>query len=101
MLVYFLCILFLLNVQVRSETAVLSIDPLLDQNLVDELWIDHMIVSPTIINLLGRVMLLTSVRDISLSTDPVQYIKYPRSLRATLLQISNGKIRRSIEISLR
>lgn len=101
MIVYFLCILFLLNVQVRSETAVLSIDPLLDQNLVDELWIDHMIVSPTIINLLGRVMLLTSVRDISLSTDPVQYIKYPRSLRATLLQISNGKIRRSIEISLR
>ncbi len=53
-----------------------------------------MITAPATINLLGQVMVVASTTDVSFeSYSPnrvYKYIKYPESLRATLLQISNG-----------
>ncbi len=75
---------------VRGE----NIDPLTDQNVIDEAWIDYMIKAPAAINLLGQIMVVASAKDISLenksSNHVYKYIKYPKSFRATLLQISNG-----------
>lgn len=71
-----------------------TIDPLTDQNIIDAPWISHMIVAPTTINLLGQVMVVASVVDVSfesyLPDHKYNFIKYPKSLRATLLQVSNG-----------
>jgi len=75
---------------VRGE----NIDPLTDQSVIDEAWIDYMIKAPAAINLLGQIMVVASAKDISLennsSNHVYKYIKYPKSFRATLLQISNG-----------
>ncbi len=53
-----------------------------------------MVTAPATINLLGQVMVVASTRDVSFeSYSPnhvYKYIKYPKSLRATLLQISDG-----------
>lgn len=71
-----------------------TIDPLSEQSIIDEAWIEDMIVAPATINLLGQVMVVADIRDVSLKTYlpdyKFKYTKYPESLRATLIQISNG-----------
>lgn len=71
-----------------------TIDPLTDQNIIDEPWISHMIVAPATINLLGQVMVVASSVDVSFESylpgHKYNFIKYPKSLQATLLQIANG-----------
>ena len=80
----------------RNSVAVptTTIDPLSDQSVIDEAWIEDMIVAPATINLLGQVMVVADIRDVSLQTYlpnyKFNYTKYPESLRATLIQISNG-----------
>ena len=71
------------------------IDQLTEQPLIDRVWQDCLITAPATINLLGHVMIAASSTDVSfLHYSPnrtYRYIKYPDSLRTTLLQISNGK----------
>ncbi|CAF3408733.1 unnamed protein product [Rotaria sp. Silwood1] len=66
----------------------------MDQTTIDKAWEDCMITAPATLNLLGQVMVVASRVDVSFdhySPNRVyQYIKYPKSFRATLLQISNG-----------
>ena len=54
-----------------------------------------MVVAPVTIQLLGQLLLVSSVKDASLrgfSPDrKFTYVKNPESLRATLLQISHGQ----------
>lgn len=98
-IIYLLVLSFIFNLQQAASENHLAvspttIDPLTDQNIIDEPWIGHMIVAPATINLLGQVMVVASTVDVSFETyspDHVyRYIRYPKSLRATLLQVSNG-----------
>lgn len=77
-----------------SVALATRIDPLIDQSMIDELWIGHMVVAPAVINLLGHMLVVVSAADVSFASDSpghvYQYIKYPQSFRATLLQVSNG-----------
>lgn len=72
-----------------------AIDILTDQSAIDEAWMSCMITAPATINLLGSVMVVASRVDVSFEqyspNHVYKYIKYPKSFRATLLQISNGK----------
>lgn len=91
----FLAILFLssiFTIQVSGENSRLTIDPFTDQILIDELWIDYMIYAPNILDLLARMIVMTSANDIPLNSTgyAYQYVRYPQSFRATLIQISNG-----------
>ncbi len=97
--VYFLLVSVVFSGQtVTSQNDAVSspktIDPLMDQSVIDEPWIGYMITAPATINLLGQVMVVASTVDVSFETyspnHRYQYIKYPKSLRATLLQIANG-----------
>ena len=71
-----------------------ELEPLTEQTLIDKVTEDCMIFAPATINLLGQVMVIASKVDVSfLRYSPkfkFEYIKYPDSFRATLLQVSNG-----------
>ena len=58
-------------------------------------WKKCMVVAPVTIQLLGQLLLVSSAKDASLRAfspnRKFTYVKYPESLRATLLQISHGK----------
>ncbi|CAF1021089.1 unnamed protein product [Rotaria sordida] len=100
-IVCFLCVSIILGSQQLTPTdlSVISsnIDPLMDQTTIDKAWEDCMITAPATINLLGQVMVVASRVDVSFdhySPNRVyQHIKYPKSFRATLLQISNDGYR--------
>ena len=72
----------------------ITIDPLTDRNIIDAPWISHRIVASRTINRLGQVMVVASIVDVSFETylpgHKYNFIKYPLSLRATLLQVSNS-----------
>lgn len=97
----FICLLFIPLISgsqkvTRTDFAVVTtdIDPLTDQSVIDDTWVDCMITAPATINLLGHVMVVASRVDVSFEqyspNHVYKYIKYPKSFRATLLQISNG-----------
>ncbi len=71
-----------------------EIDTVIDSKAIDEPWVDYMITAPVTINLLGQVMVVASRKDVSFEhyspNHVYKYVKYPKSFRATLLQISNG-----------
>ncbi|CAF2752566.1 unnamed protein product [Rotaria sp. Silwood2] len=100
-IVCLLCVPIIFGSQQLTPTdfSVISsnIDPLMDQTTIDKAWEDCMITAPATINLLGQVMVVASRVDVSFdhySPNRVyQYIKYPKSFRATLLQISNDGYR--------
>ena len=75
---------------VPSQSNAVTISPI----TIDAPWISHIIVAPATINLLGQVMVVASIVDVSFETylpgHKYNFIKYPKSLRATLLQVSNG-----------
>jgi hypothetical protein len=79
------------NHSVNSPT---NIDLLTDQSVIDEAWMKYMMKAPAAINLLGRIMVVVNVKDISFqkySPNYVfKYIKYPKSFQSTLFQISKG-----------
>jgi hypothetical protein len=92
----FVSVVFGFQPMTHTDLAVIStdIDTLTDQSIIDDAWQDCMITAPATINLIGQVMVVASKTDVSFdqySTNrKYQYIKYPNSFRATLLQISNG-----------
>jgi hypothetical protein len=63
--------------------------------LINDNWMQCLIVAPTTIQLLGQLLVVSSKTDVSLkesASDHVfKYIRNPQSLRATLVQISTGK----------
>jgi hypothetical protein len=71
-----------------------SIDLLTGQSTIDDVWEQCLITAPGTINILGQVMVVASKVDVSFdyySPNYVyKYIKYPKSFRAILLQLSNG-----------
>ena len=101
-MIIFVCLLIAPVVFGNSKTTSVTfplaakkeIDPLQDQSVIDEAWVGYMIVAPATINLLGQVMVVASTTDVtfeSYSPNHVyKFIKYPKSLRATLLQVANG-----------
>jgi hypothetical protein len=71
-----------------------NIDPLIDQSVIDEAWMNYMIKAPAAINLLSQIMVVASAKDVSFQAySPnyvFKYIKYPKSFQSTLFQISKG-----------
>ena len=84
-----------LAVDVSLKTPV--INPLTERTQIDKSWERCMIVAPMTIQLLGQLLLVSTTKDVSLldlistRTLEFKYIRNPQSLRATLLQISNGQ----------
>jgi len=98
----FICLLFTLFVyglQSTSNTDLAipntNVDTLTGQSAIDDVWEQCLITAPGTINLLGQVMVVASKVDVSFdyySPNYVyKYIKYPKSFRATLLHLANGK----------
>ena len=85
--------LYLISVCIVLTPAAI-IDPLTEQPIIDEAWINDAIVVPTTISILSRMIIVArTVRDqkgIYSQDYNYAYIRYPQSLGATLLQISNG-----------
>lgn len=73
------------------------INPLTERTQIDQSWERCMIVAPMTIQLLGQLLLVSATKDVSLldftseRALEFKYIRNPQSLRATLLQISNGQ----------
>ncbi|CAF0800080.1 unnamed protein product [Didymodactylos carnosus] len=63
------------------------------QSVIDQPWEEMIISGPISISLLGQVLVISSKRDFSLEENRPEggfkYIRYPKSFRATLTQISN------------
>lgn len=63
----------------------------------DQEWKDQILQIPNALYLLSRSMVIAGRLDVSLTrlSPGIQFdlVKYPDSMRATLLQISNGKLR--------
>ena len=69
---------------------------LVEQSAMDEPWQQFIISGPMTVILLGNLMIVSSKLDFSfVDFSPnykYVYMRYPQSFRATLTQISNGKL---------
>ncbi|CAF0808771.1 unnamed protein product [Didymodactylos carnosus] len=63
------------------------------QSFIDQPWEEMITAGPTAIQLLGQVIVISSRADFSVEdskpADGFKYMQFPRSFRATLIQISN------------
>lgn len=103
MIIFILCLLIAPIISSSStltrsnfSTVTTDLDLLTDQSIIDDAWVNCMITAPVTINLIGQVMVVASRVDISFEqyspNHIYKYIKYPKSFRGTLLQISNGNL---------
>ncbi|CAF1181434.1 unnamed protein product [Didymodactylos carnosus] len=85
---------------VRSDSRISSVfdntkldDQLIGQPEIDEQWEDLVVAGPVAVNYVGHLMVLASKRDFPFepnnSNYSYQYIRYPQSFRATLVQLSS------------
>lgn len=84
--------LSLIAVDVSLKTP--TIGTLTEDAQVVASWEKCMVVAPISIQLLGQLLLVSTTKDVSFKefspNTKFTYIKHPESLRATLLQVSQG-----------
>ena len=93
MIIFFITLLF--SPLVVSIETTMGTDLMVEPTLIDQDWEDWMIAAPSAIDFFSQIMVVSSKFDLSfrLYSPDFQFnrIKYPDSIRATLLQVSNGR----------